>query len=142
MINYFEGFHSFHEKAGAAPDKPEKPAKDQYVSTIKKQAHIPKKLWMGMPVILSNVKIGKSMIREPRVFYVTDFDDGTVTIKNVKNSMSQEEEDGDDEINMDKDDWAQKKFIIPRDDFYKLLEPEATGDFQTASQSVQFKQGP
>jgi NACalpha-BTF3-like transcription factor len=129
MVNHFEGFRRYHEK-----EEKEKP--DQYVSTVKKQLGIGKKLWMGMPVVLSNVKIGKSMIRDPRVFYVTDFDDATVTIKNVKNPMSQEEEDMDDEINLDKDDWDQKQFVLPRNDFYKLLEPEAQGDFATASQSM------
>ncbi len=136
MINYFEGFSRFHEK-----EEQEKP--DQYVSTLKKQVDIPKKLWMGMPVILSNIKIGKVSIRDPRVFYVTEFDDETVTIKNVKNPMSQEEEDMDDEINLDKDDWDQKQFTIPRKEFYKLLEPEVQGgDLATASQAVQWRQGP
>lgn len=100
-----EGFRQFVEK------------KD-YVSVIKKQLGVPKKLWMGMPIPLSNVKLGKHKIIEPQTFYVKDYDDISVTLVNVE----MPDEDQDDEIDLDK--TGSIEVTISRHDFEKLLEPQ------------------
>jgi len=107
--NYFKEFRFFQED------------KAKFVNTVKKQLNVPKKLWLGMPVVLSNVKIGDVFIRSPKVFYVTDFDDSVVTIRNVSNPMNV---DTDGEIDLDKSDFENKSFVLPRQEFYNLLEPQ------------------
>jgi hypothetical protein len=133
MPNYFKGFRQFHEEKEERPDK--------YISTIKKQLPlIKKKLWLGMPVMLSNIRLGKILIRSPRPFYVTEFDDGTVTIRSVQNpGLDGDGNDSDDEIDLDdKDDPDENEFTIPRKAFYQLLEPPnfQGANYQQASQTA------
>lgn len=92
---------------------------DKYVSTIKKQLGVPKKLWLGMPVLVTNTKIGKHKIDTPTMFNVTDFDEKSVTVATVANTGV---EDLDDEIDTDK--IGEIEITISRDDFYKLIEPQ------------------
>lgn len=162
MVNFFEGFSDFWEASDDKSKKKKKKSKpkkkpedkekdsdesgeeqrpDNFISTIKKQLPLIKKmLWFGMPVVVSNVKLGKIMIRDPRVFYVTDFDDGTVTIQSVENpGFEGEGGDIDDEIELDReDDPDENTFTIPRDAFYQLLEPPnfQGADFQKASMTA------
>ena len=118
MPNFLKGFRRFVEE------------KDQFVSTIKKQLDVPKKVWLGMPISLSNVKLGGHMITDPTIFYVTDFDDVSVTLTNVpkpghEHDDDYEEDDPDDEIDLDKDTIrGHIEVTIDRDDFYKLQEPQ------------------
>lgn len=114
MRNLFKGFKFFEE------DEP-----DKFVATVKKQLKVPKAIWLGMPVTISNTKIGNQLIREPAVFYVTDFDDASVTIANVPTPGNMDTDDLDDEIDTD-DSFLKGKhsFTISKDEFYKLLEPQ------------------
>lgn len=115
-----KGFRQFVEK-----EDPEK-----FVSTVKKQLDIPKRIWLGMPLTISNTKIGKQMITSPTMFHVTDFDDVYVTLASIANPGHEHDgepdyEDPDDEIEMDTDNVRGKfEITINKKDFYKLLEPQ------------------
>ena len=137
MVNLFGSFRLFAEKENKSPDS--------YVATIKKQVQVPKKLWFGMPITLSNVRLGNHLIRQPTAFYVTDFDSHTVTIKPVPFSALDKDGNGDDvddELDLDTADHAADKLItITRDKFLKLLEPPnfQGSDFGSAAGGVQWK---
>ena len=123
----FRGFSLFVEEE---EDKDHAP--DAYLSTAKKQMGIPKKLWAGMPILVSNTRIGKRMITDPTMFYVTDFDDTSVTLVNSPKPGSLDDtsdgepaEDPDDEIDLDKGTvHGHIEITISRDDFAKLQEPQ------------------
>jgi len=124
MPNFFRGFKIFEA---------EHP--DQFVSTVKKQLKVPKTVWLGMPVTISNTKIGGQLVREPAVFYVTDFDDASVTIANVPTPGNLDiDDDPDDEIDTD-DTFLKGKhdFTLSRDEFYKLLEPQIPPGVDTST---------
>lgn len=105
-------------------EKEAKPA--NFVNTIKKQMGVPKKLWLGMPILLSNVKLGKHTIGSPTMFYVSDFDKSSVTLVNVPDP-SYEGDDLDGEIDLDKRTVrGDIEVTIDRDDFYDLQEPQIT----------------
>ena len=136
MSNLFGGFRLFAEE--------EKKSPDNFVATVKKQVEVPKKLWFGMPITLSNVKLGNHMIRQPAAFYVTTFDSHTVTIRPVPYSSLDKDGNGDDvddEIDLDQADDLGKEVTITRSKFMKLLEPpNYTGaDFASGSGAVQWK---
>lgn len=118
------GFRKFFEEEGEG---------NKFVSTIKKQLHVPKALWLGMPIVMSNAKIGGHMIHQPTTFFVTDFNDEEVTIRSVgfpgygEDGTDDSDDDIDGEIDMDRGDLnAGKEFIITREAFYKLLQPDAS----------------
>ncbi len=122
--NLLRGFSLFVEEE---EDKDHEP--DSYVSTVKKQLHVPKKLWAGMPVLVSNTKLGNHMVTEPTMFYVKDFDDISVTLVNVpkpgSNDDNDDKDDPDDEIDLDKQTIrGHLEITIDRDEFYKLQEPQ------------------
>lgn len=131
MRNLFGEFKVFCEKDNDRPDS--------YVSQIKKQTKVPKKIWLGMPVVISNTKLGDSMIREPTAFYVIEFDTHTVILKPVPYAYG--DEDQDDEIDLEKDDGKGKTFTITINNFYKLVAPQnfQGADFNTAGSGIQFK---
>jgi hypothetical protein len=137
MSNLLVGFKLFVEKKAEAPDS--------YVSTIKKQLKVPKKLWFGMPITLSNVKLGGHLIRQPAAFYVTDFDSHTVTIKPIPYAALDKDGNGDDiddELDLDTaDNLGKKSITMTRDTFLKLMEPPnyQGADFAGASGGVQWK---
>jgi hypothetical protein len=113
-MNLLKGFKLFEAE--------KKPQKDAFVNTIKKQLGVPKKLWLGMPLLVSNCKLGNQMIREPTMFYVKDFDDDSVTIKNLPNATSDDE---DGEIDVSKGTiHGEIEAIITKKDFYNLQEPQ------------------
>ena len=98
--------------------------KTDYFSVVKKNLRVPKRLWFGMPVIVSNVKIGHKKITKPTIFYVKDFDRDSVTINSLSDpGVSDKDCDFDDEIDLSKDD-DEIEAIITRDDFQKLMEPQ------------------
>ncbi len=132
MANFFVGFRVFCEDSSRP---------DSFVSQIKKQAHVPKKLWMGMPVVISNTKLGEHLIREPRAFYVTDFDSHTVTIKPVPNAATDDDNDVDGEMDLGEDDIVGQEYTITRDNFYRLMEPPnfQGADFNGAGSTIQWK---
>jgi hypothetical protein len=117
MGNFFSNFKLFESK---------------FPSTIKKQFEVPKSLWYGMPLMVSNAKLGKYDIKQPKMFYVTDYDKKTVTLKpmpkypgiDTDDDSKHMDDDQDDEINRDKLDDDAGEVIIARKSFYKLLEPE------------------
>jgi hypothetical protein len=122
MPNLLKGFRKFVE---------EKEQPDKYVSVVKKQLKVPKSLWLGMPVLVSNTKIGDKTIIDPTMFYVSDFDRDSVTIVNVPDPGDYEGEEGDidsdpdDEINLDKKGiHGHVEFVLSRDDFYQLQTPQ------------------
>jgi len=132
MVNFFEGFRRFEEEV--APG---------YLDTIKKQERVPKKLWFGMPLSIGanrTIKLDGRLFKGPMTFYVTEFDDSTVTMKLVRNPLDfTNAEDPDDEIDFDNtDDGGEQSFTIPRSAFEKLLEPDnfQGADFATASQTA------
>lgn len=104
---------------------------NSFVGTVKKQLGVPKNVWLGMPITVSHTKIGNHMIIDPMTFFVTDFDSAEVTIKSVPKPGygedddygNDEEDDGDDEINMDKGSIQNLSFTLSKKNFYKLLEP-------------------
>lgn len=108
----------------------------KYLDNIKNQFGVQKHLWMGMPIVLSNVKLGDDFFREPTTFYVSDFDKSIVTIKTVLNPLYDLEFDKDEEIITDRN--TQKEFTLSRKKFEELLEPENfTGaDFSSASRGM------
>ncbi len=130
MPNLFGGFKVFCE---------EHTRPDSFVSQIKKQVHVPKKLWFGMPVVISNTKLGEHLIREPTAFYVVDFDSHTVTIKPVPYAYN--DEDMDDEIDLADDHEEGEEYTITRDNFFRLLEPPnyQGADFNGAGSAIQWK---
>lgn len=99
---------------------------DMFASTIKKQFKVPKSLWFGMPILISNAKLGKYKIRQPKMFYVTDYDRNTVTLKPMPDYPGIDNDDDviDDEIDKDRKDNDAGEVIIAKKEFYKLLEPE------------------
>lgn len=124
MPNLFKGFRLF-EKA----DKPEGPEDEpeSMVDITKKQFGIDKKTWIGMPLMVSNTKLGKHMIRQPTMFYVSEFDDDTVTLTNVLDptDMGDEDDDEDDEIDLDRNDLHDTiEITISKSDFYELQKPQ------------------
>jgi hypothetical protein len=101
--------------------------KDDYLSTVKSQLKVPKSLWVGMPILLSNTKLGKYRIDRPTMFYVTEFDDQWVTITNVLEVGQPEdgEDDPDNEINVDKNRIVGRiQTTISREDFDDLQQPQ------------------
>lgn len=111
--------------------------KDKYVSTIKKQLKVPKKIWLGMPLLLSNVKLGKQKVTSPTMFYVKDFDDNYVTITNVMDIGQEEDpiddDDPDGEIDISKRDIHGKiEVTMSKMDFEKLQEPQGMSQGQDA----------
>jgi hypothetical protein len=108
FVNLFKNFKLFEEKT-------------PYVDIVKKQLGVSKSLWLGMPVLISNVKLGKIKITKPTMFYVKDFNDNTVTMKSSLFPTSAE--DSDDEIDVSGDD-EQRDIIISRNDFYNIQEPQ------------------
>ena len=100
--------------------------KQSHVAIVKQQFKIPKTLWQGMPLLLSNVKLGKRQIREPTVFYVNKYDANTVTLCNMLSTGEPEPfEDEDGEIDLDDTKLTDKiEIIISRDDFYELQKPQ------------------
>jgi hypothetical protein len=100
--------------------------KEKYVATVKKQLGVPKKIWLGMPLLLSNTKLGNRMIGQPTMFYVTNYDKNSVTLSNATEPGSQEREyDADDELDLDKSTVQGKiEITVSMQDFYKLQEPQ------------------
>lgn len=129
MVNLFKGFSEYAFKN----DKSEK---NKYVSTVKKQLYVPKKIWMGMPLLISNTKIGKQMITSPTMFYVTDFDNNSVTLTNVPRSeepFDAEEDDPDGEIDLDKGMIKGRVVLtISKQDFESLQEPQTFQGMDTS----------
>lgn len=95
--------------------------KSQFVGIVKKQLGVPKTLWIGMPVLVSNCKLGKYEIQQPTNFIVSSFDDIGVTIRRIADPTVFED-DPDDEIDPDEDE-QDLEITISLEDFYKLLEP-------------------
>ncbi len=128
MYNLFEGFKLFEA---------------DFLGTIKKQVKVPKKLWFGMPLTIAankTIKIDGKTFKGPMVFYVTEFDDATVTMKLVRNPMDfSNEDDIDDEIDFDNtEDGEEHEVTILRTAFEKLLQPDNPqgADFASASQAA------
>jgi hypothetical protein len=63
--NLFNGFREFAFKNDTGEERP-----DNFISTVKKQFNVSKKIWLGMPLLLSNVKLGKHLITDPTMFYM------------------------------------------------------------------------
>ncbi len=117
--------------------------KTDFLSTIKKQVRVPKKVWFGMPLTIGankTMKMDGRVFRGPMTFYVTEFDDATVTMKLVRNPMDfSNEDDIDDEVDLDNvDDGEEHQFTIPRTVFEKLLQPDnpSGADYASASQAA------
>lgn len=132
--NLLYGFREFVAKDNDSDQ--EKP--DAYLSTVKKQFKIPKKLWLGMPILLSNTKIGKHKITSPTMFYVKEFDDSSVTLTNVLDVGQPEdpndESDMDDEIDLDKGDvHGRIEVTISREDFDNLSMPQTYAGLDATS---------
>lgn len=106
----------------------------KFLPTVKKQLGVPKVMWLGMPFLVSNTKLGKHKITEPTTFYVTDFSDDYVTLSNVpkpgygQNANGPEDiddDDPDDEIDMSRGTISGRSEItITRKDFEALQEPQ------------------
>lgn len=122
--NLFSGFKLW--EAEYEPEKDRDKA-DNFISVIKKHVGVPKKLWFGMPILVSNTKIGDKFYREPTMFHVTDFDKHSVTIELIPDSGYTGDEEGeiDDEIDLDDtDNRSKESIILTRTEFVKLLEPQ------------------
>lgn len=116
MRNLFKGFKLFEDED-----------KDSYVDTIKKQLGVEKKIWTGMPLLVSNAKLGTHKITQPTIFYVWEFDDNSVTLRNIPKPTEPDdgEEDGDGEINIDDSDvHGTIEVTIDIKDFYDLQKPQ------------------
>jgi hypothetical protein len=136
MVNLFRGFSEFAFKGDD-----DNQDKSKYVSTVKKQLSVPKQVWMGMPLLISNTKIGKQMITTPTMFYVTDFDDSSVTLTNVPKPGEpddiEDEDDPDNEIDLDKQTIKGRiEFTISKEDFESLQEPQTFQGMDTMSLRV------
>lgn len=123
--NLFRGFSEFVSQEEDKGDDD----KGKFVSTVKKQLKVPKKLWLGMPILLSNVKLGKHKVTTPTMFYVSDFDDDSVTLTNAlevgQPEDSTDEDDPDNEIDLDKNNIdGRVKITISREDFEGLQQPQ------------------
>lgn len=132
MVNLFAGFRNFNEESKAPG----------YLNTLKKQEKIPKHLWLGMPFAVGankHFKVDGQTFKGPMVFYVSEFDSVTVTLKLVRNPMDFDNDDPDDEIDLDTKNHAEQEFTILRSIFEKLLEPDNIqgADFAQASQAIQ-----
>ena len=131
--NYFTGFRRFTEDEQAPG----------YFATVKKQQRIPKKLWLGMPFSIGadkTIKLDGKLFKGPMTFYVTEFDDKTVTMKLVRNPMDfSNADDPDDEVDPENtNDGEEQNFTIPRSQFEELLEPNQFpgADFASASSTA------
>lgn len=92
---------------------------NKFINIAKKQLNIPKRLWFGMPLMISHAKIGNYNVVQPTMFYVKDFNRDSVTISNLQDPLQQ---DSDDEIGIDNNSI---EATIDINDFYKLLTPDA-----------------
>lgn len=143
MVNFFEGFREFAQPPLPEPQQPQQQKAPGYLNTVKKQVRVPKKLWFGMPLSIGankTLRMDGKLFKGPMTFYVTEFDDSTVTMKLVRNPMDfSNEDDPDDEFDPDNTDTdGEQVFTIPRSQFEKLLEPDNIpgADFATASQTA------
>lgn len=154
MVNLFKGFRLFAEEGQPPLPQPQQSQQQKapgfrsslgtnYANTIKKQIRVPKKLWFGMPLSIGankTINLDGRLFKGPMTFFVTEFDDKTVTMKLVRNPMDFSfMDDPDDEIDPDNmDDGGEQQFTIPRSTFEKLLEPDnyPGADFATASQTA------
>lgn len=134
MINFFAGFKKTFKEDNSAPGM---------LDVMKKQMRIPKKLWAGLPFTVGankRIKMDGKVFTGPMTFYVTEFDDSTVTLKLVRNPLDfTNMDDVDDEIDLDNnDDGGEQKFVIPRSAFEQLLEPDnfQGADFAGPAQQV------
>ena len=132
--NLFTGFRLFVELA--EPEDGED--KGSFLAHSKKTFGVAKKLWLGMPLLLSNTKLGDYKVIEPKMFYVKDYDDTSVTLTNVLNPMTEKEpgeDDPDDEIDMEDDTegQGQVEITISREDFEDLQKPQTFPGMDTMS---------
>ncbi len=118
-------------------DDPNK-APDSFLAQSKRVFGVPKKTWLGMPLMLSNVKLGPHKIVQPTMFYVTSFDKTSVTLTNVPTEGQPDDEsdydDPDDEIDMSKSALTGRiEVTISRDDFNDLQKPQTFQGMDTTS---------
>ena len=91
-----------------------------YQDIMSKNARISKKLWFGMPVIVTNAKVGKLMIKQPTIFYVQDFNKDNVTLRMVGDEVYDIDNAG--EINVGgMNELEGEEFTISMKDFYDLM---------------------
>ena len=139
MPNFFISFRRFVER----DDRPRQSnvGRGGYLDTIKKQMRVPKKLWMGLPLQIDagrTITLDGKLFKGPLTLSVDEFDNATVTVKLIRNPMDfSNMDDQDDEYDpSNTDDGEEQTFVIPRLEFEKLLEPNNSGDFATASQTA------
>ena len=102
-----------------------------YQDIMSKNARISKKLWFGMPVIVTNAKVGKLMIKQPTIFYVQDFNKDNVTLRMVGDEVYDIDNAG--EINVGgMNELEGEEFTISMKDFYDLMTPPSDAGLDVA----------
>lgn len=95
---------------------------NKFADIMKKQLRIPKNIWVGMPILVGNVKLGGKKIVEPTTFIVKKYDDNSVVLSASVEEPAMPDDDGEFDVSKNLLNPNQE-FVVSIEQFYKMIEP-------------------